>query len=66
MAAAFGAEPMPASLENMPRRTPCITIVMPTAAPATSRRPKAWPTISAIMPGTSVMLTTITIRARKM
>ena len=66
MAAAFGAEPMPASLENRPRRTPCMIIAMPTAAPVTCSMPRAWPMMRPIIAGTSVMLMITTNRATRM
>ena len=40
VAAALGAEPMPASLENNPRRTPCM-IVVPRPPPTNCSIPKA-------------------------
>ena len=46
VAAALGAEPWPASLENRPRRMPFMKAA-PTAAPVTSLKPSAWPTIKA-------------------
>ena len=59
VAAAFGADPSPASFEKSPRRTPCITAT-PTPPPATSRRPKASETISPSTRGSSPRCVTAT------
>ncbi len=58
-AAAMAAEPMPDSLEKMPRATPYCTASMklPKAPPAMPGPVNAWPKISASAPGTSTMLT---------
>src|SRR5699024_9249399 len=65
VAAALGTEPIPASLENRPRRTPCM-ITAPRVAPANSRRPKAWDTIEVTIAGTSAMLMITTMRPMTM
>ena len=61
-AAMFGAEPMPASLENSPRLTPfsIAAATPPATPPAASWKPKAEPTMCASMPGTSVRWVTST------
>jgi hypothetical protein len=56
VAPAFGAEPMPPSLENMPRRTP-IMITVPRAAPANCSMPNAELKMSLIAPGSWSALT---------
>ncbi len=57
-AAAIGADPRPASFENMPRAMPfCMAAtIAPTAPPAAACQPKADFTISAIAAGTFAML----------
>ncbi|MCY1450071.1 hypothetical protein D9M71_668520 [compost metagenome] len=54
-AAALGAEPMPASLENSPRLKP-LRIAAPMPPAAASCRPKALCTISDSTPGNSSRL----------
>ncbi|MNJ73724.1 hypothetical protein D3C77_705600 [compost metagenome] len=57
-AAMFGAEPMPASLENKPRLTPLSKA--PATPPTADSRPKALLKIIIKTPGTSPRLVTIT------
>ena len=67
-AAAIGAEPSPASFENMPRAMPfCIaTVMLPTIPPVTAAGLKAPLTISTIAPGTAVMFVTTSKSADNM
>ena len=53
VAAAFGALPSPASFENRPRFTPCITAI-PTAPPAACSHPKALRTMRLSIAGICV------------
>ena len=50
VAAAFGAEPIPASLLNSPRLIPCINAI-PTPPPKACSQPKALPMMSETTPG---------------
>ena len=54
VAAALGAEPIPASLENKPRLTPCM-IVAPSPPPTTCSIPKALEKIWPIRAGIAVI-----------
>ena len=67
-AAAIGAEPSPASLENMPRAMPiCIaTSMLPAAPPATALGLNAPTNICLNASGTAVMLANITITPNNM
>ena len=64
VAPAFGAEPMPPSLENMPRRTPIMTTV-PSEAPANCSIPNAELKMSDNAPGiwSALTMTTAVPRA---
>ena len=55
VAAAFGADPIPASLLKSPRLMPCISAI-PTPPPNACSQPKAWLTISEMTPGNWVIL----------
>ena len=64
-AAAIGAEPKPASFENIPRATPkriATRIPMPVAAPTPASKLKALFTISTMAEGKFSILTNITKR----
>src|SRR5699024_12658842 len=60
VAAAFGTEPMPASLENRPRWTP-MSMIEPRAPPAIECVLKASEKIVATMPGTAPMFIATTM-----
>ena len=68
-AAAMGAEPRPASLENTPRATPqrmevsMEATMEPPTPPATESKEKAMRNISATPAGTASKFTIMTIRA---
>ena len=60
-AAAFGADPSPASLENRPRRIPFMNAI-PMVAPAISFTPSAWVIIVSNISGTLLRLISTTNR----
>lgn len=62
VAAAFGALPIPASFEKIPRLTPCMSAA-PKAPPAAWSKPNAFFTISASTLGSCVMLVKMTKNA---
>ena len=63
VAAAFGAEPIPASLLNNPRLIPCIS-AMPTPPPNACSQPKAWLMMRDITSGRCVILSNTMTSAR--
>lgn len=65
VAAALGAEPIPASLENSPLRIPCISAI-PTAPAAASCHPIALFTMSIISCGIFSKFSITTVSARRM